>query len=137
MKPGCFLKSLIVGTILLGVIIYIISTKGKEWIVNPVKETLVANAFESLPEEFKKIKDSKEKMVIVQKLDSLINLVKADSVSATISFTRLEKFLERLADYSKDSVLSKTEVDFLDKLSDDIVSTKKRNFVEFEKDTVK
>jgi len=136
-KPGCFLKSLIVGTILLGVIIYIISTKGKEWIVNPVKETLVANAFESLPEEFKKIKDSKEKMVIVQKLDSLINLVKADSVSATISFTRLEKFLERLADYSKDSVLSKTEVDFLDKLSDDIVSTKKRNFVEFEKDTVK
>lgn len=137
MKPGCFLKSLIVGTILLGVIIYIISTKGKEWIVNPVKETLVANAFESLPEEFKKIKDSKEKMVIVQKLDSLINLVKADSVSATISFTRLEKFLERLADYSKDSVLSKTEVDFLDKLSDDIVSTRKRNFVEFEKDTVK
>lgn len=137
MKPGCFLKSLIVGTILLGVIIYIISTKGKEWIVNPVKETLVANAFETLPEEFKKIKDSKEKMVIVQKLDSLINLVKADSVSATISFTRLEKFLERLADYSKDSVLSKTEVDFLDKLSDDIVSTRKRNFVEFEKDTVK
>lgn len=137
MKPGCFLKSLIVGTILLGTIIYIISTKGKEWIVNPVKETLVANAFESLPEEFKKIKDSKEKMVIVQKLDSLINLVKADSVSATISFTRLEKFLERLADYSKDSVLSKTEVDFLDKLSDDIVSTRKRNFVEFEKDTVK
>lgn len=137
MKPGCFLKSLIIGTILLGAIIYIISTKGQEWIINPVKETLVANAFESLPEEFKKIKDSKEKLVIVQKLDSLINLVKSDSVSATISFTRLEKFLEQLATYSQDSVLSRSEMEFLRKLSDDIVSTKKRNLIEFEKDTVK
>ena len=137
MKPGCFLKSLIIGTILLGAIIYIISTKGQEWIINPVKETLVANAFESLPEEFKKIKDSKEKLVIVQKLDSLINLVKSDSVSATISFTRLEKFLEQLAAYSQDSVLSRSEMEFLRKLSDDIVSTKKRNLIEFEKDTVK
>lgn len=137
MKPGCFLKSLIIGTILLGAIIYIISTKGQEWIINPVKETLVANAFESLPEEFKKIKDSKEKLVIVQKLDSLINLVKSDSVSATISFTRLEKFLEQLATYSQDSVLSRSEMEFLRKLSDDIVSTKKRNLIEIEKDTVK
>lgn len=137
MKPGCFLKSLIIGTILLGAIIYIISTKGQEWIINPVKETLVANAFESLPAEFKKIKDSKEKLVIVQKLDSLINLVKSDSVSATISFTRLEKFLEQLATYSQDSVLSRSEMEFLKKLSDDIVSTKKRNLIEFEKDTVK
>jgi len=136
-KPGCFLKSLIIGTILLGAIIYIISTKGQEWIINPVKETLVANAFESLPEEFKKIKDSKEKLVIVQKLDSLINLVKSDSVSATISFTRLEKFLEQLATYSQDSVLSRSEMEFLRKLSDDIVSTKKRNLIEIEKDTVK
>lgn len=137
MKPGCFLKSLIIGTILLGAIIYIISTKGQEWIINPVKETLVANAFESLPDEFRKIKDSKEKLVIVQKLDSLINLVKSDSVSATISFTRLEKFLEQLATYSQDSVLSRSEMEFLKKLSDDIVSTKKRNLIEFEKDTVK
>lgn len=121
----------------MGAIIYIISTKGQEWIINPVKETLVANAFESLPEEFKKIKDSKEKLVIVQKLDSLINLVKSDSVSATISFTRLEKFLEQLATYSQDSVLSRSEMEFLKKLSDDIVSTKKRNLIEFEKDTVK
>ena len=105
--------------------------------MNPIKETLVTNAFESLPEEFKKIKESNEKRVIVQKLDSLINLVKSDSVSATISFTRLEKFLERLADYSKDSMLSKSEVDFLKKLSDDIVSTKKKNLIEIEKDTVK
>jgi len=137
LKPGCFVKSLIFGTIVLGAIIYIISTKGEEWIITPVKEKLIASAFEALPGELGKIKDSNEKRFIVQKLDSLINLVKMDSISATISFNKLEKFMDELSKFSTDSILTKSEVEKLKKLSEGIVSTKERSIIELEKDTVK
>jgi len=134
MKPGCFLKTLIVGTILLATAIYIITNKGKEWFVDPIKENLLSNAFDSLPAELKGLKDTKEKLMLVSRIDSLVTQFKSDSTEATINFNKVEKFFKSLEEYSKDSLLTFKEYEFLVKLTDEMISAKPGNFIEFEKD---
>ena len=56
MKAGCFVKILVLGTIALGAIIYLVSTKGKEWFVNPLKEEIAAEAFGTMPDIMSKFK---------------------------------------------------------------------------------
>ncbi|MBK7867400.1 MAG: hypothetical protein IPJ75_10670 [Ignavibacteriales bacterium] len=134
MKPGCFLKTLIVGTILLAAAIYIVTNKGKEWFVDPIKENLLSSAFDSLPNELKGLKDTKEKLMLVERIDSLVAQFKSDSTEATINFSKVENFFETLQDYSKDSLLTSREYEFLKKLTDEMISAKPKNFIEFEKD---
>ncbi len=135
MKPGCFLKTLIVGTILLATAIYIITNKGKEWFVDPIKENILASAFDSLPNELKGLKDTKEKLMLVERIDSLVTLFKSDTSGVSINFTKVEKFFETLKDYSKDSLLTSKEYAFLKKMTDEMISIKPKNIIEFENDS--
>lgn len=134
MKPGCFLKTLVVGTILLAAAIYIVTNKGKEWFVDPIKENLLSSAFDSLPNELKGLKDTKEKLMLVERIDSLVSQFKSDSTEATINFGKVEKFFETLESFSKDSLLTSKEYEFLKKLTDEMISAKPKNIIEFEKD---
>ncbi len=135
MKPGCFLKTLIVGTIILAAAIYIITNKGKEWFVDPIKENILSNAFDSLPNELKGLKDTKEKMMLVERIDSLVTLFKSDTSGVSINFTKVEKFFETLKDYSNDSLLTSSEYEFLKKMTDEMISIRPKNIIEFENDS--
>lgn len=135
MKPGCFLKTLIVGTIILAAAIYIITNKGKEWFVDPIKENILSSAFDSLPNELKGLKDTKEKMMLVERIDSLVTLFKSDTSGVSINFTKVEKFFETLKDYSNDSLLTSSEYEFLKKMTDEMISIRPKNIIEFENDS--
>lgn len=134
MKPGCFLKTLIFGTILLATTVYILMNKGKEWFVDPIKENILTSAFESFPNEIKMLKDSKEKLMLIEKIDSLKNKFKGDSTGITINFTKVDKFFQSLKDYSKDSLLSSQEFEFLKKMTDEMITTTKQDVIQIEKD---
>lgn len=134
MKPGCFLKVLIVGTILLATAIYLITNKGKEWFVDPIKENILSTAFGSLPDELKGLKETKEKMMLVERIDSLETLFKNDSTRVAVNFAKIEKFFDTLENYSKDSILTLKEYEFLKKITDEMITTKQKNIIEFEKD---
>ncbi|GAB1442144.1 hypothetical protein MASR2M39_09790 [Ignavibacteriales bacterium] len=135
MKPGCFLKTLILGTILLAAAIYIITNKGKEWFVDPIKENILSSAFDSLPNELKGLKDTKEKLMLVERIDSLVTLFKSDTSGVTINFNKVDNFFKTLKDYSKDSLLTSREYEFLKTMTDEIISIKPRNIIEFENDS--
>ncbi len=135
MKPGCFLKTLVVGTILLAAAIYIITNKGKEWFVDPIKENILSSAFDSLPNELKGLKDTKEKMMLVERIDSLVTLFKSDTSGVSINFTKVEKFFETLKAYSNDSLLTSSEYEFLKKMTDEMISIRPKNIIEFENDS--
>lgn len=135
MKPGCFLKTLIFGTILLAAAIYIITNKGKEWFVDPIKENILSSAFDSLPNELKGLKDTKEKLMLVERIDSLVTLFKSDTSGVTINFNKVDNFFKTLKDYSKDSLLTSREYEFLKTMTDEIISIKPRNIIEFENDS--
>jgi len=134
MKPGCFLKTLIVGTILLATAIYIVTHKGKEWFVDPIKENILSSAFDKFPDELKGLKDTKEKLMLVERIDSLIAQFKSDSSGVSINFSKVENFFETLEAYSKDSLLTSREYEILKKLTDEMISAKPKNIIEFEKD---
>ncbi|MBE2280288.1 MAG: hypothetical protein IAE91_07850 [Ignavibacteriaceae bacterium] len=44
MKPGCFIKILLVSTVLFAITFYIVKNKGKEWIEKPVKSMVLKEA---------------------------------------------------------------------------------------------
>ncbi len=131
MKAGCFIKILILGTIALGVVIYLVSTKGKEWILDPLKEEITAEAFETMPSIMSKFKVTEESKLLGDRIDSLITAFKSDTTSASINFSRVEIFLEELGQSSLDSVLSKTEYQRLIDMSKEIVSFKQKKIIEF------
>jgi hypothetical protein len=72
--------------------------------------------------------------MLVSRIDSLVTQFKSDSTEATINFNKVEKFFKSLEEYSKDSLLTSKEYEFLVKLTDEMISAKPGNFIEFEKD---
>ncbi len=130
MKAGCFIKSLVIGTIALGALIYLVSTKGKEWIIDPLKEEISAEAFDSLPSIMSKFKVTEESRLLNAHIDSLVKVFKSDSTTASINFSRVETFLEELGKSSMDSVLNKSEYQRLIDMSKEIISYKQKNFIE-------
>lgn len=44
MKPGCFIKILLVSTVLFAITFYIVKNKGKDWIEKPVKSMVLKEA---------------------------------------------------------------------------------------------
>lgn len=69
MRKSCFLKSVIILTILVGALVYIIKYKLEDWVVKPGKEFIVKEAIENLDTELIHVTNSANK-------DSLKNLVK-------------------------------------------------------------
>jgi len=130
MKAGCFIKTLIIGTIALGAIIYLITEKGKEWIIDPLKEKFSQEAFAALPEVMTKFKVNTESIRLKQHIDSLITAFKKDSAAASIDLSKAEVFMKELGQSSLDSVMSKSEYEKLIKLSQDIITFEQKNLNE-------
>ena len=61
MKKGCFIKSIIILTIVIAAIIYIIQNKFNDWFLEPGKKMLVKQIAENWKTEASFIKDSSQK----------------------------------------------------------------------------
>lgn len=109
MKKGCFIKSIIILTILVASITYIIQYKSEEWIVEPGKKILVPFIEKEYLKNLQYVKESPERdslfiligsrlkdIDILKEKDSLkinffntINLIIADSI---VTASELDEF---------------------------------------------
>lgn len=108
MKKGCFLKSIIIFTVIAAVIIYFTRNQFDSLILNPLKGLISVGVEEELQNKFSYIQSSAEK-------DSLINFVK-DYISSVDNFDVLKdnnfnNFFESVKFVYSDSVITKADLD--------------------------
>jgi len=113
MKPGCFLKSVIVLTIIVAAIMYIIQHKS-ELFFHQSKKVLSELYFEDWDKEFKYVKNTPEKSELKNSLrnfidsleiknipdkkeiDRIVNMVKAAALDSIISSAELKEISKNL-----------------------------------------
>jgi hypothetical protein len=107
MKKGCFIKTVIIGTILIAVIVYVIENKLNDWVIKPGKQILLKEINKDWDVEFNYIHASPQK----DSLKNLLNyyLVNIDSLS---DFTPGDEksFISELKSAIKDSIISNEEL---------------------------
>ncbi len=106
MKKGCFIKSIMILTVLTAAILYIVYNKFNDFFLNPGKQLIVT----SLNSEINRIHASPEK-------DSLKSMIKEyiDGIKdvKNISHKSVEDFADSLNFVLKDSVISPAELKHL------------------------
>jgi hypothetical protein len=107
MKKGCFIKSVIFITILVGIVVYIVQYKLEDWLIEPGEKRFIQKIAENWNLESTFIKDSKEK-------DSLRVLVNyyANRIKNMEEVVNLENnlFLNELEDIIEDSLVTENEL---------------------------
>lgn len=107
MRKSCFLKSVIILTILVGVLVYLIKYKLEDWVVKPGKEFIVKEAIGKLDTELIHVTNSANK-------DSLKSLVKyfLNNVKSFEEVVNLEeeKFTKEFKAVIADSIITDSEI---------------------------
>ena len=107
MKKGCFIKSVILVTILVGIVVYIVQYKLEDWLIEPGEKMFIQKIAENWNLESTFIKDSKEK-------DSLKVLVEyyANRIKKMEEVVNLENnlFLNELEEIIEDSLVTEKEL---------------------------
>lgn len=113
MKTGCFIKSVIILTILIAAILYIIQHRS-ELFINPAKKIVSGVLMDNWDEEYKFVKDTPEKyelkntvksfienlklknMPEENKLDNIVQMVDSAAVDSIITSDELKKISEKI-----------------------------------------
>lgn len=107
MKRGCFIKSVVVITILVAVFIYILEYKIDEWVIEPGKKLILSKIVENWESETAYIKESVEK-------DSLKSLIKnyQEYIKSNKEVVNLDTdiLLNQLENIIKDSIVTDIEI---------------------------
>ena len=119
MKKGCFIRSIVIITILIAAALYIIENKFDEFFLEPGKKYLADLVEVGLKEDMEKIVDSPEKDSLSIILKSYLKEFK-ESKKFKISSDDLDSFSELLNDTSKDSVITKNELEEISNLLEKI-----------------
>jgi hypothetical protein len=115
MKKGCFIKSIVIFTILLAAGLYIIENKFDEFFLEPGKKYLADLIEIGINEDLNKIAESSEK-------DSLNSLIKGylsdfkNSKSASFSSKDGEGFVNKIKNAAEDSILTAEELNVISKI---------------------
>lgn len=108
MKKGCFIKSIILLTIVAAVIVYFVKYHFDDVVINPVKGLIAIGVEEELNKQLSHIQSSEEK-------DSLISFVKDYVYSINnldeIKEKNFNNFIKSVKFVYSDSVITKTELD--------------------------
>ncbi len=108
MKKGCFIKSIFILTIVVGVIAYLVQTKFDTLILKPGKSYITKFASKAADKKISIIKESPEK----DSLKAVLSEFFSDKMFSMHNFT--DKMFDPLTDsldkYSRDSIISKTEL---------------------------
>ncbi|MBZ0199047.1 MAG: hypothetical protein K8H86_04205 [Ignavibacteriaceae bacterium] len=73
MKKGCFIKSIIILTIITAVSIYLVKKNWKEWVVTPGKNIAVDIAMSSMEDELKLLQQSPARDSLLAELRLYLN----------------------------------------------------------------
>lgn len=107
MKKGCFVKSVIAITILIGVVVYIVQNKLGEWFAEPVKKNLLTQLVENWDTKAKFIRDSIQKDSLGVLVSSYFSNV--ESMEDIVNWEE-EIFLVGLQDAIDDSLITDDEI---------------------------
>jgi hypothetical protein len=106
MKPGCFLKSIIILTILVAAVLYIIQHKS-ELFLEPGKK-IVVNAFlDDWENNFNYVKNTPEKSELKNTLKSFIDSL---SIKKIPDDTEINKIAGMVQSAAADSIISRSEL---------------------------
>ena len=107
MKKGCFIKSVIAITILIGVVVYIVQNKLEEWFTEPIKKNLVTQLVENWDTKAKFIRDSIQKDSLAVLVSSYFSNV--ETMEDIVNWDE-EIFLVGLQDAIDDSLITDDEI---------------------------
>lgn len=107
MKKGCFLKFIVIFTILVAVILYIVQNKFDEFFVKPGKKILLSLLNDKWDEELSYVKENEEKDALKKLInDYLMQINSRDDLSDD----KTAAIIEQLGITVKDSVVDTTEL---------------------------
>ena len=107
MKKGCFIKSVVIVTIFVGVIAYLIQNNFNNWFLEPGKKMLVQQIAENWKTEATFIKDSKQKDSVGILLQFYFKNIK--TMEEVVNLEN-DLFLSELEEVIEDSVVTDNEV---------------------------
>jgi hypothetical protein len=123
MKTGCFVKTLIISTIFLAVIIYIVTNKFDDFVKKPIQDFAINIALDEFYEKFEKLPETPQK----EDLDSLIKHFTTDIRELkTIEMSTLEKLGIKLNKSLDDKKISTSEIVEIKSLIEEILQNEKR-----------
>lgn len=107
MKKGCFIKSVVIVTIFVGVIAYLIQNNFNSWFLEPGKKMLVQQIAENWTTEATFIKDSEQKDSVGILLQFYFKNIK--TMEEVVNLEN-DLFLSELEDVIEDSIVTDNEV---------------------------
>ena len=120
MKKGCFLKFIVIFTILVAVILYIVQNKFDEFFVKPGKKILLSLLNDKWDEELSYVKENEEKDALKKLInDYLMQINSRDDLSDD----KTAAIIEQLGITVKDSLVDVTEL----KKMQEIISNTSKN----------
>lgn len=115
MKKGCFIKSVIILTILVAAILYIVENKFDDFILKPAKEIFIPTISKEIDKDLNKIKPSRERDSLKILINNYLSDIKENS---SISKDKIEDVAKSIESSLKDSVVTPTELNKIKKLMD-------------------
>lgn len=106
MKTGCFIKSVIILTILIAAILYIIQHKS-ELFMNPAKKIVSGVLMDNWDEEYKFVKDTPEKYELKNTVKSFIESLKLKNMPDE---NKLDKIVHMVDSAAVDSIITTDEL---------------------------
>jgi hypothetical protein len=107
LKKGCFLKFIIIFTIILGVSIYLVQNKFEEIFLNPGKELLLNTLEEGWENNLNYLKESAAKDSLKSLLENYITKMKS---TQSFSSDRTNEIIEHIESTFKDSLVDPEEL---------------------------
>lgn len=107
MKKGCFIKGVIISTILIAAVIYIIQYKLDDWFVKPAKKIIISEVAEDWENEFRYINNSVQKdslkMLLIYYLENIKSMKDVVNLEEEIFIKEFTKVVE-------DSIITDNEI---------------------------
>ncbi|MFC2103156.1 hypothetical protein ACFLSS_01885 [Bacteroidota bacterium] len=116
MKKGCFLKFIIIFTIVVAVVLYIIQNKFDDIFLKPGKELAISLVEDNWQNDLKFVDDNQEKDSLKSLLNYYINEIKS---AEDIEKSSIEYLMDVLTASIEDSLINKEEITNITKIISD------------------
>lgn len=122
MKTGCFIKSLIIATIVIASITYIVTNKFDDWVKKTIQDFAFNIALEEFNEEIETIPNSQNKETLIKMVESFVEDVrKVDK----INMNNLDKVGKMLNNVISDSDISMDELNEIKSTMEEFLKNEK------------
>jgi len=124
MKKGCFLQTVIIGTVLIASAVYIIENKFDEWFLKPGKELLLNEIVKNWDNDLKYIYESEQKDSLKKLLTYYVDNIKSIDELTTIDE---KSFINAFDSVIEDSIISTEEISKLTSLVEKEINEKSQS----------